>query len=105
MNVGNWPHLAGIDYSAGVNMKDIRDIKLLIGADVPECHIQEDSRVGKPGQPYAIKTVLGWSILGPLRAKSQGMRLSCNFVQQLGGEDTLNEQLKQYVGMEESRGK
>ena len=35
----------------------------LIGVDNPEVFWTIDERHGKRGQPYAIKTVLGWSLI------------------------------------------
>ena len=40
-------------------------VTLLIGADNPEIFCTRDVRVGCKGQPIAIETPLGWSLLGP----------------------------------------
>ncbi|CAH8494788.1 unnamed protein product [Dicrocoelium dendriticum] len=57
-----WPHLADLDF------EEIRDprISLLIGCDIPEAHWVLDQRLGGCKEPYAIKTLLGWIVLGPL---------------------------------------
>ena len=56
-----WPHLADICFD------DIGDaeVGLLIGCDTPEAHWVLDQRLGGKRQPFAVKTVLGWTLLGP----------------------------------------
>ena len=41
------------------------DIDLLIGADVQPAHIVKECRRGVSGQPTAIHTGLGWTLVGP----------------------------------------
>ena len=41
------------------------DVLLLIGADVSEAFWTLEERRGKWEEPYALRTVLGWSLLGP----------------------------------------
>jgi hypothetical protein len=71
-DLSQWSHLADI----AVTNVDIDDVTILIGANVPDVQIQLESRIGKPGEPFAVRTVLGWSIFGPTdREKSpQGQR-------------------------------
>lgn len=59
--LGKWSHLKGI------NLPRIEkgQVELLIGSDTPEVFWVEDERRGKRGEPYAIRSILGWSILGP----------------------------------------
>ena len=40
-------------------------VGLLIGADMPELFCNLEVRKGQPGEPIAIHTPLGWSLLGP----------------------------------------
>ena len=40
------------------------DVSLIIGADFPELLIQFDFRLGDPCQPCAVKTKLGWVVMG-----------------------------------------
>ena len=42
-----------------------KEVLLLIGLDVPEVFWSLEERRGKPDEPYAVRTVLGWSLLGP----------------------------------------
>ena len=37
---------------------------ILIGANAPDVFLQLEVRRGNPSQPNAIKTILGWSLLG-----------------------------------------
>ena len=41
---------------------------MLIGANVPEAQVHEECRKGRSGEPYAVITVLGWAVLGPVDA-------------------------------------
>ncbi|KAL7874304.1 hypothetical protein SRHO_G00052740 [Serrasalmus rhombeus] len=61
-DVDRWPHLRG------VRIPSIKaDIDLLIGIDVAKAlEPQEVIRSVKDG-PYAVRTVLGWTVNGPLR--------------------------------------
>ncbi|KAK4468963.1 hypothetical protein MN116_000099 [Schistosoma mekongi] len=60
-SVKNWPHLSDLplDHVNG-------EILLLIGCDVPEAHWVLDQRLGGRKHPYAVRTLLGWTVLGPM---------------------------------------
>ena len=61
--VNKWPHLNGI------HLPQIEDkrVKILIGMDRPDV-IENDieKRKGRRGEPYAVKTPLGWTVCGPI---------------------------------------
>ena len=61
----DWPHLVDIRF------EDIgeSEVGLLIGCDTPEAHWVLDKRLGGRRQPFAVKTVLGWMLLGPKVSK------------------------------------
>ena len=40
---------------------------MLIGANAPEAQVHEEFRRGG-SEPYAVRTVLGWAVLGPVDA-------------------------------------
>ena len=69
-----WPHLKKIEdkippYQNGV------DVALLIGCNCPKALKPREVILGKADDPYAIRTLLGWGILGPvtrLQDKSDG---------------------------------
>ncbi|CAH8818888.1 unnamed protein product [Schistosoma curassoni] len=56
-----WPHLRDVPI---VNL-DSEEVLLLIGCDVPEAHWVLDQRLGGRKSPYAVKTLLGWTVFGP----------------------------------------
>ena len=56
-----YTHLDGID----LHEVNPEDISILIGADVPEAHLQLEVRRGSKGQPLAVKTPFGWCLFGP----------------------------------------
>ena len=58
----HWSHLQGINLQS----VDEKEVNILIGSDVPEAHWVLDQRRGKKGQPYAILTPLGWTLMGPI---------------------------------------
>ena len=61
-DVRAWPHLNDVS----LTRIDAAEVTLLIGSDVPEAFWVEDERRGSIGEPYAIKTPLGWALLGPI---------------------------------------
>jgi hypothetical protein len=52
---------------------------MLIGADHPEVLMPLEVRKGQEG-PYAVRSVLGWTLNGPI-SEGSPTKLSCNFVQ------------------------
>eukprot|EP00794_Sanderia_malayensis_P021083 gene21083-23139_t len=61
LDLCKFPHLQEI------NLADIdADIGLLIGSNVPRALEPREVKSGKPGEPYATRTDLGWVINGPL---------------------------------------
>ena len=72
----NMPRRPCLDQSVDVDMythlQDIKlhevspdEISILIGADIPEAHLQLEARKGSKGQPYLVKTPFGWCLFGP----------------------------------------
>ncbi|CAH8527045.1 unnamed protein product [Dicrocoelium dendriticum] len=59
------------DFARWSHLSDLRlpelkgRIELLIGCDNPYLHWALDQRRGDPDDPYAVKTPLGWIVLGP----------------------------------------
>ncbi len=84
--ISKWSHLAGMDLpkvSAG-------QVELLIGSDTPEAFWVEEERKGRRGEPYAIRSILGWSIIGPTGKTSSSV---CNVHFQQSGSD-INSQIE-----------
>lgn len=95
------------DLSKWEHLKDIQppeisgeEVTLLIGANVPEAQIQEEVRVGGAGEPYAVRTLLGWAIMGPLNSniRSQSDKVNVNFLKY--GSEMLDQQMSQFLGLE-----
>ncbi|XP_048587702.1 uncharacterized protein LOC125570270 [Nematostella vectensis] len=57
-----WPHLHDVD----LHNIDNAEVTLLIGNDVPEVHWTYEERRGRRKQTYAARTILGWTVVGPL---------------------------------------
>ncbi|XP_055584979.1 uncharacterized protein LOC129737844 [Uranotaenia lowii] len=76
--VGKYGHLQNIEVSPYVRAKP----QILIGLDNLEMFAPLESRIGHRGQPIAVRSVLGWSVYGPISSGSQhGGRVnvhSCN---------------------------
>ena len=54
------------------HLKDLRipelsgEVEVLLGANVLEAVLQREARVGRPGEPVAIRTAFGWALTGSL---------------------------------------
>ncbi|XP_077997089.1 uncharacterized protein LOC144450360 [Glandiceps talaboti] len=57
-----WSHLKGIELPE----LDNKEVTILIGNDVPEAHWVLEERLGQRKQPYAVRTLLGWTLIGPM---------------------------------------
>ena len=75
-------HLRGIEF---LQLPDT-NVTLLIGADSPEMFCVSEARKGFRGQPIAIKTPIGWSLLGPSLSLEASENCQVNFVKT---EDSL----------------
>ncbi|XP_041467687.1 uncharacterized protein LOC121415105 [Lytechinus variegatus] len=75
-DVDKWPHLRGIELP---NVAE-SDIRLLIGSDVPEAFWVEEERRGRRKEPYAIRSPLGWTVMGPTSSRFTSRKGSVNNV-------------------------
>ena len=95
-DLSKWEHLNDIQ------LPEIggEEVTLLIGANVPEAQIHEEVCVGGVGEPYAVHTLLGWAIMGPLygNIRSQFGKVNINFLKY--GNETLDQQMTQFLGLE-----
>ena len=73
---------------------------MLIGANVPEAQVHQEFRRGG-SEPYAVRTVLGWAVLGPVDAANiMGSHLkNVNFVKY--GDELVDHQMKQFLRLED----
>lgn len=86
-DTAKWPHLNGIDFPKIQSDK----VMVLIGSDVPEAHWVCDQRRGRRGQPYAVCTPLGWTLMGPLNLCERNS-FSVNFVRY--DDETLHREME-----------
>ena len=83
-----WSHLQDIE----LPKLDGKSVALLIGNDVPEAHWTFEQRRGRRKQPYAARTLLGWTLIGPIGEAGGPVRSSVNFIS--GDQEAISAQLK-----------
>ena len=98
-DVKQWPHLQDIVLPS----IDESEIKLIIGSNVPDAFWVLDERRGERGEPYAIRSPLGWTLIGPTdRAENKSFHV--NFVRLTEvtekDDDRLMHQLEQFWKIE-----
>lgn len=92
------------DVKAYDHIKDIEvpqledDVSLLIGQDVPRALVPLEVRYGGENEPYATRTILGWTLNGPLGVTDvNDDKAVCNFVMAgMGQESNLEAQVEQF---------
>jgi hypothetical protein len=62
IDLERWPHLRNLN----IPELDVDQVHLLIGQDCSDLLLPEEVRKGRPGEPFAIRTPLGWAINGPV---------------------------------------
>ena len=60
-----WPHLRRISDSILPYQEDL-EIDLLIGCNCPKAIKPKEVILGKGDDPYALRSILGWGIIGPV---------------------------------------
>ena len=86
-DVDKWPHLKGIELPE----IDIKEVRALIGCNVPETFwVLEEKRGGK-GEPVGIRSPLGWTIIGP--TEKIGQEDSFNLEDD---DETLSQQVEKF---------
>ena len=74
-DVDKWPYLKGINLP-DIEAADIEaEVELLIGSDVPKALEPREVKRSEDGGPYAVRTLLGWAINGPLGRPNSSSRL------------------------------
>ncbi|XP_063962490.1 uncharacterized protein LOC135155922 [Lytechinus pictus] len=88
-----WSHLRDIT----IPQIDSNEVMLLIGGDTPEAFWVKEDRQGKKGEPYAMRTVLGWTLLGPTsRQNKQRSGFTSNFTHTCMGDELLQRQVEKF---------
>ena len=76
-------------------------VTMLIGANIPEAQVQEECRRGRSGEPYAVRMVLGWAVLGPVNvaSSSSSQVVNVNFVKY--GDELSDQQMRQFLRLDD----
>jgi len=85
-DVSKWPHLRGIDL---VGSSMLNRVDILNGQDMPEALTPLEVRRGGSRAPYAVKTVFGWTVQGPV-GRSQQAEAIVNFVKDEALQESLD---------------
>lgn len=64
-----WQHLTKIKDEIPSIQHDV-EVSLLIGCNCPKALKPQDVILGNNNDPYAVKTKLGWGIIGPVSPSS-----------------------------------
>ena len=76
--VKDWPHLSEIRFdNIGVT-----EVGVLIGCDTPEAHWVVDKRLGGKWPPFAVRTTVGWMLLGPRTDKRSPLMVNKTLVEE-----------------------
>ena len=70
---------------------------VVIGSDVPEAHWVLDQRRGGRKEPYAVKILLGWTLLGPVGLELR-REFQVHFIQ--NQENVLQKQVERMIQMD-----
>ena len=89
LEMEEWSHLRGIP----LDEIESKRIEILIGADNPEKFWTLEERTGKKKEPYAIKSILGWSLVGPAATWNSVKEYHVNFIR--SADDLLHQQVEQ----------
>ena len=92
-DIAKWSHLQNLK----LPKDDIDNVSILIGQDVPTALIPLEVRSGLLDEPYAVRTVLGWTVNGPV-AKSTDKSVISNFIHVglKNSDDRLEAQVQQF---------
>ena len=96
-----WPHLQDIKLPS-ITEKEVR---LIIGTNVPDAFWVLEERRGNRGEPYAIRTPLGWTLMGPMeRSDGEDCHMNVNLVRSSEAlrevDDCLVHQLERFWEVE-----
>ena len=96
-DLSRWPHLKDL------NIPDVDDnqVTMLIGANVPEAQVHGECRRGRSGEPYAVRTVLGWAVLRPVNVTNglSSQVVNVNFVKY--GDELSDQQMRQFLRLDD----
>ena len=79
--MNSWPHLSGFEF---LELKS-KEVKLLIGCDLPEAFWVMDERRGGRGEPVVIRSLFGRTLIGPAEKVERESSFHVNFVRSKAG--------------------
>ncbi|XP_068735428.1 uncharacterized protein [Montipora capricornis] len=88
-HVTKWPHLNGIELPE----IDRKEVRVLIGCNDPEAFWVLEERRGGRGEPVAIRSLLGWTLIGPTVKVNEESSFCVNFVRLNDESDSRDETL------------
>ena len=93
-DVDKWPHLKGIELPE----IDIKEVRVLIGCNVPEAFWVLEEKRGSKGEPVGIRSPLGWTTIGPTEKIGQEDSINVNFLRLETEDDdeTLSQQVEKF---------
>ncbi|XP_013419027.1 uncharacterized protein LOC106179805 [Lingula anatina] len=94
-DIRQWSHLKDLQ----IPPVDVKDVTMLIGQDNPTVLLPHEVRHGCLNEPYAVKTILGWAISGPMpmdncQARTKEPKVTSNFL-------TLEDQVAKFWKIED----
>ena len=93
-----WPHLSGINFPEFWS----RLVDMLIGLDYADLHDAQNEVRGKPGQPIARLTPLGWTCVGKTSPVESAFHTNFNYTYFLREDvDEVNATLRKFWEVEE----
>ncbi|KAK4329183.1 hypothetical protein Pmani_000412 [Petrolisthes manimaculis] len=96
-----WKHLMDIEFPQA----DSGGVSLIIGQDFPHLLVPHEVRSGRDGEPYAVRTLLGWTLNGPIGEDSKIENDAiCNFIYSLPvAESHLDQQVERFWKLDNSQ--
>lgn len=93
-DVDRWSHLNGIELPE----IDNKEVRLLIGCNVPEVFWVLEEKRGRRGEPVGIRSLLGWTIEGPTEKTGEEDSFNVNFLrlERQGDDETLLQQEEKF---------
>ena len=77
---------------------------MLIGANVPKAQVHAEYRRGRSGEPHAVRTGLGWAVLGPVNVanRSSSQVVNVKFVKY--DDELPDQQIRQFLRLAMQQG-
>jgi hypothetical protein len=93
-DIKTWPHLKGLR----IPEVGAEEVTILIGQDCPDAIMPRQMIKGNRGEPYAMRTLLGWTLNGPIKRTCEKGRMTSHFI----GCKELGEKVDRFWKLEAS---